>query len=87
MTNPDNIGTIQLILVLNTVILSASYWLFQWIYGQDLMSYTMNSLEKKKDAIKQDQETKSSEFTLIEVSKDSNSLHIWSKSSVGRENY
>ena len=67
ITNPDNIGTIQIVLALNTVILTLTYWLFQWIYGEDPMTYTMNSIEKNKNAFKQDTETKSSEFALVEV--------------------
>ena len=67
ITNPDNIGTIQIVLALNTVILTLTYWLFQWIYGEDPITFTMNSIEKNKNAFKQDTETKSSEFALVEV--------------------
>ena len=68
MTNPDNIGTIQIVLVFNTLLLSLCYWLFQWIYGEDPMSYTMNSIENYKHAFKQNKEATSSEFTLVKVS-------------------
>ena len=67
MTNPDNIGTIQIVLVFNTLLLSLCYWLFQWIYGEDLMSYTMNSMENKKYAFKQNKEATPSEFAFVKV--------------------
>jgi len=69
ITNPDNVGTIQVVLALNTVIMSITYWLFQWVYGEDLMSYTMNSIEKNKNAFKPGTETTPTEFAIVEFVK------------------
>jgi len=62
LTNPDNVGTIQIILACNSLFLTGSYWLFGWIYGVDPLTYTM------KYAIEQNAETAAAEFTIIEVS-------------------
>jgi len=62
MTNPDNVGTIQLILFFNTICLSGSYYIFQWIYGVDPMTYSMRYYNP--DAIEQNTETTATEFTL-----------------------
>ena len=65
MTNPDNVGTIQLILFFNTIALSGSYYIFQWIYGVDPMTYSMRYYSP--DAVQQDTETTPTEFTLTWV--------------------
>ena len=67
MTNPDNVGTIQLILFFNTIALSGSYYIFQWIYGVDPMTYSMRYYSP--DAVQQDTETTPTEFTLTWVNK------------------
>ena len=69
LTNPDNIGVIQLILALNTLILTGSYWGFQWIYGVDPMTYSMRPYMEQNypDAFKQDKETAAAEFALVAV--------------------
>ena len=62
MTNPDNVGTIQLILFFNTIALSGSFYTFQWIYGVDPITYSMRYYSPH--AVQQDTETTTSEFTL-----------------------
>ena len=68
ITNPDNVGTIQVVLAINTVVMSITYWFFQWVYGEDLMSFTMNSFERNKNAFKPSTETTPTEFAIVEVS-------------------
>ena len=68
ITNPDNVGTIQVVLAINTVVTSITYWFFQWVYGEDLMSFTMNSFERNKNAFKPGTETTPTEFAIVEVS-------------------
>ena len=68
MTDPDNIGYVQIALCINTFLLSISYWLFQKIYGVDPLTYTIqNRLGGDSHDFQQSQETAAEEFHLVEV--------------------
>ena len=50
MTHPANLGTIQIGLVLNTLLLIGSYWLFQWMYGTDPLTHAYKQDTEKARA-------------------------------------